>query len=128
MEQAFDLFTLGVGEWWPESHRPGKDPAGELFLLESGRFYERTSDGREFELGRVVEWVRPARLELDFYLGTGPAAPTAVTVTFTAAGDGTTVWVSHRPKLESLEMWEGRVVIYQRSWESVLGHLTNLLS
>ena len=58
-EAAFKLFTHRVSEWWPETHRPGEDPGSELYLVETGRFFERTRDGREFELGRVVGWVSP---------------------------------------------------------------------
>ncbi|MGA2044925.1 MAG: hypothetical protein ABSG83_16320 [Roseiarcus sp.] len=40
-ETAFDLFTTDIGLWWPEGRRHTGDPASEIFLLESGRFFER---------------------------------------------------------------------------------------
>jgi hypothetical protein len=42
---AFALFTQKIGEWWPPQRRHTQDPASEIFLLESGRFYERARDG-----------------------------------------------------------------------------------
>ena len=42
---AFRLFTEKVDEWWPPERRHSDDPASRIFLLESGRFYERTGDG-----------------------------------------------------------------------------------
>ena len=60
---------------------------------------------------------------LDFYLGTGPAQPTAVTVRFVAEGEGTRVNIEHRAKLESEAVWEQRAPIYRRSWDAVLAAL-----
>ena len=50
---AFDLFTQRIAEWWPPDRRHTPDPRSEIFLLASGRFYERARDGREVELGLV---------------------------------------------------------------------------
>ena len=122
-EAAFRLFTHRVSEWWPETHRLGKDPASELYMVESGRFFERTSDGRELEMGRLVEWVAPERLVLDFYLGTGPAQPTVVTVRFVAEGEGTRITIEHGAKPESAAVWEQRAPVYRRSWDAVLAAL-----
>jgi hypothetical protein len=51
---AFDLFTQKISLWWPMDRRHTNDSASEIFLLASGRFYERAQDGQEAELG----WVR----------------------------------------------------------------------
>lgn len=119
-EQAFDLFTARISEWWPATHRLSKDASSEITLSEDGTFCERASDGREFELGRVRLWVRPVRLELDFFLGTGPERPTDVTVTFEPDGTGTCVTIRHRPLQLSAELWDSRVAKYQASWPAVL--------
>ena len=81
-EEAFRLFTERISAWWPDSHRPSKDPASELFLKAGGRFWEKARDGREFELGHVVSWEPPHRLTVDFYIGTNAAQPTALEVIF----------------------------------------------
>ncbi len=125
VDEAFSIFTSRISEWWPVTHRPSKDPEGELVLERAGRFWERARDGREIELGRVLEWEPPHRLTLDFYMGTGPTEPTAVEVTFTPEDEGTRITVRHRPKPESQDLWDQRAPVFGRSWEAVLGALAN---
>lgn len=124
-EEAFHLFTGRISEWWPTDHRLTKDSSSELFLERSGRFWERSSDGREMELGRVLAWDAPSRLALDFYLGTSAAQPTAVEVTFVAENEGTRVTVLHRAKPESEDLWNRRASVFERSWDAVLSALAN---
>ncbi len=123
--EAFQLFTGAISEWWPTSHRLTKDPESELFLEQSGRFWERARDGREIELGRVLVWDAPNRLAMDFYLGTNADQPTAVEVTFLAVNEGTRVTVHHRAKPESGDLWDQRAPAFERSWEAVLAALAN---
>jgi hypothetical protein len=120
---AFELFTSRTGEWWPVDRRHSQDPASEIFLLETGRFYERARDGREVELGRVRYWQRPHRILLDFYIATGRENPTEVEITFVARGAGTQVTVTHRAKPESEALWDERAPRYGRSWDAVLAAL-----
>jgi len=124
-EKAFQLFTERISEWWPPTHRLTKDPRSELFLEPGGRFWERSTDGREMELGRVLEWEPPRRIALDFYIGTNAAQPTDVVVTFVPEGDGTRVVVDHKPKPESEDLWNARAPIFERSWGAVLTALVN---
>ncbi len=120
---AFELFTSRTGEWWPVDRRHSQDPASEIFLLETGRFYERARDGREVELGRVRDWQRPHRILLDFYIATGRENPTEVEITFVARGAGTQVTVTHRAKPESEDLWDEWAPRYERSWDAVLAAL-----
>jgi len=119
-EEAFQLFTTRVSEWWPHTHRMVKDPSSEMFLEETGRFWVRDSDGREVDLGRVLKWDPPHRLAMDFYVGTNAAQPTAVEVTFTPEAEGTRVAVHHRAKPESEDLWSQRAPVFERSWQAVL--------
>jgi hypothetical protein len=121
---AFELFTSRTGEWWPIDRRHSQDPASEIFLLETGRFYERARDGREVELGQVRCWQRPHRILLDFFVATGREKPTEVEITFVAREGGTEVTVIHRPKPESEDLWAERAPRYERSWDSVLAALS----
>ena len=123
--QAFELFTSGVSDWWPKTHRPSKDPGSELFLERSGRFWERARDGREIELGRVLEWEPPHRLAPDFYIGTSADRPTAMEATFIAENGGTRVKIHHRAKPESEEAWSQRAPVYERAWDAVLEALAS---
>jgi Activator of Hsp90 ATPase homolog 1-like protein len=118
--RAFQLFTARIGEWWPADRRHTKDPHSELFLLESGRFYERSRDGTEVDLGKVRVWEPPQRLVLDFYVGTDAGHPTEVEVRFSAEGSVTRVSIAHRPTPASQAMWNLRAPIFERSWDAVL--------
>jgi uncharacterized protein YndB with AHSA1/START domain len=121
---AFELFTQKVGEWWPPDRRHTQDPSSEIFLLQSGRFYERARDGREVELGAVRSWELPSRILLDFFIATGPEKPTEVEITFVPQEGGTRVTVTHRPKPASEALWVERAPRYERSWEVVLAALS----
>jgi hypothetical protein len=121
---AFHLFTEQIGAWWPEERRHTEDPASEIFLLASGRFFERARDGREVELGQVRSWDRPNRIVLDFFIATGPEQPTEVEIAFAAERGGTQVTVTHRPKPASAALWGERAPRYARSWDLVLAALS----
>jgi hypothetical protein len=121
---AFDLFTQKIGEWWPPERRHTQDPRSEIFLLASGRFYERARDGREVELGCVRSWDVPNRILLDFFIATSPERPTEVEIAFAARGAGTEVTVMHRPKPSSEALWSERAPRYARSWDVVLDALS----
>ena len=118
--RAFELFTARASDWWPSERRHTADARSLIRLVESGRFWERASDGCEVELGRVTAWQPPDRLVFDFYPGTDVEHPTEVTVTFTLEGTRTRVDVEHRPKPESAALWAERVHRYEGSWELLL--------
>ena len=122
-DEAFHLFTERISEWWPISHRLTKDPKSLLILESTGRFRERSRDGREVELGRVLAWQPPHRLSLDFYIGSSAAQPTAVEVTFDPEGGGTRVTVLHRPRPEREGLWSLRAPVFEKSWDAVLAAL-----
>ena len=124
--RAFVLFTEKASTWWPESRRHTGDPQSEIHLSSTGRFWERATDGREAELGRVLEWSPPERLVLDFYPGTDPQHPTRVAVMFTIDGDGTRVTVEHSPTPSSADLWTGRAPQFERSWDLLLAALTRI--
>jgi uncharacterized protein YndB with AHSA1/START domain len=119
-ERAFALFTERAGEWWPVSRRHTGDPASQIRIVASGRFWERAGDGTEVELGRVRAWDPPRRLVLDFYPGTDPDHPTDLEVTFAAEGEGTRVTVVHGPTPASAGLWAERAPRFEGSWDQVL--------
>jgi uncharacterized protein YndB with AHSA1/START domain len=125
IERAFELFTEHASEWWPPERRHTRDPASEIRMLASGRFWERDSQGREVELGRVREWAPPNRIVLDWHPGTDADHPTRVVVSFAAEGEATRITIEHRPLPESDELWGDRVSRYVASWDLVLGALAN---
>jgi len=120
---AFELFTLRISEWWPVDRRHTQDPASKIFLLESGRFYERSRDGHEVDLGRVLTWEPPDEIRLEFFIATGREKPTEVEITFVPLTSGTQVTVTHRSTAASESLWAERAPRYARSWEAVLAAL-----
>jgi uncharacterized protein YndB with AHSA1/START domain len=101
-ERAFDVFTSGIGRWWPKSHKIGQAdldrPVIEPFA--GGRWYELDVDGSQCEIGKVAVWEPPSRLVLIWQLTPefqfDPGLITEVEVLFTADGEGTRVDLEHR--------------------------------
>jgi hypothetical protein len=123
LDDAFALFTERISEWWPETHRPSKDPVSTVQIVPHGRFSERTSDGREYDLGFVRAWQPPSLIVLDFFLGTDREHPTEVTIRFEPEAEGTRVNVDHRPTAASADLWDARSPRYVASWDAVLAAL-----
>ncbi|HEY7005579.1 MAG TPA: SRPBCC family protein [Sphingomicrobium sp.] len=104
---AFDVFTRGIGRWWPKSHKIGAIDLDKPVIepRADGRWYQLGVDGSECDVGKVLEWDPPARLVLAWQLTADwtydPDLITEVEVTFTAEGPGTRVDLEHR-KLERI--------------------------
>ena len=101
-DRAFEVFTAGIGRWWPKSHKIGAADLDRPIIepREGGRWYERDVDGSECEIGKVAIWERPHRLVLIWQLtpdfAYDPDLITQVEVLFTPHGDGTRVDLEHR--------------------------------
>ena len=101
-DRAFEVFTAGIGRWWPKSHKIGPADLDRPIIepREGGRWYERDVDGTECEIGKVLVWDPPARLVLAWQLDPewkyDPDLITEVEVTFTPEGDVTRVDLEHR--------------------------------
>jgi uncharacterized protein YndB with AHSA1/START domain len=101
--RAFEVFTAGIGRWWPRSHHIGAAEP-ETFVIEprqGGRWFERGVDGAECEVGKVLVWDPPARLVLAWQLTPefkyDPNLITEVDVQFIADGaNATRVELEHR--------------------------------
>lgn len=99
---AFEVFTSGIGRWWPKTHTIGNAELDKPIIEPrvGGRWYEREVDGSECEIGKVLAWEPPARLLLAWQLDPdwkfNPSLITEVEVTFTPEGGGTLVALEHR--------------------------------
>ena len=102
-DRAFQVFTAGVGRWWPKSHHIGASDLDAVVIepKAGGRWYERGIDGAECEVGKVLVWEPPARLVLCWQLTADwkfdPNLVTEVEVRFIPDGaNATRVELEHR--------------------------------
>lgn len=129
IEDAFDLFTRDVGQWWPLDRASfGGDRARELHFepFAGGRFYERYTDGEEHAAGQVLRW-EPPRCIAYTWQHDNWAGPTEVEVRFIAEAPGVTrVELEHRAwdRLGAIaaEMRE----MYENGWPAVMGCFESL--
>ena len=124
-ERAFALFTEHAGLWWPAERRHTKDAASMIRIEAAGRFFERSNDGSEVELGVVRRFEPARRLLLDWYPGTGSANPTQVEVSFESVDGGTRVTVHHGPGTAGAEAFGRNAPAYVRSWDLVWAALAD---
>lgn len=93
IERAFEVFTTGIGGWWPtRGHSMGEDKV-ETIVLEGrvgGRIRERWRTGEEASWGEVTVWDPPRRLALSWRPNPSAPAPTDVEVTFEALSAAST--------------------------------------
>ena len=101
--RAFEVFTSGMGRWWPKSHHIGAVEAETIVIepREGGRWFERTPDGSECDIGKVLTWDPPLRLVLGWQLTPDwkydPGLLTEVELRFVPLADGSTrVELEHR--------------------------------
>ena len=117
---AFDVFTRQVDLWWPPGHRRFDDSLIRLEPVVGGRFWERASNGDEFELGEVVSCDPPKTITYTWNPGKG-AGPTLVSVSFAADRTGTLVEITHSEgDSELADLWKERVALFERGWNLVL--------
>jgi len=60
---AFEVFTAGLGRWWPLEHGIGKEPrkAAVMETRLGGRWYELAQDGTQTDIGKIIVWEPPKR-------------------------------------------------------------------
>lgn len=126
-ERAFDLWVREISLWWPADRRHTGEADSTITIEPTGRFFERARDGREVELGRVLAWDRPRRIEFDFYPGTDPEHPTRAVLTFEPEAEGTRVTVVHRPTDASRDLWDKRADRFIASWDRVFAEFSRTL-
>lgn len=101
-ERAFEIFTSGIGRWWPKTHTIGSVELDRPVIepRSGGRWYQLAIDGSECDIGKVAAWEPPARLLLIWQLtpefSYDPDLVTEVEILFTPEGDGTRVDLEHR--------------------------------
>jgi uncharacterized protein YndB with AHSA1/START domain len=67
-ERAFDVFTNGLGRWWPK-HANNRPAPIKTVILEpevGGRWYEVYEDGSETTVGTILSWQPPHRFVMSW--------------------------------------------------------------
>jgi uncharacterized protein YndB with AHSA1/START domain len=127
--QAFELFTEGMGQWWPlETHSLAADTydgrlKAERLVFEprqEGRIYEVMSNGEEANWGSVILWDPPSRLVISWKPNLSDGPFTEVEVRFTQAGSGTDVELEHRGWDRFGSEEAGPRANYDSGWSSLL--------
>ncbi len=128
-EQAFELFTSGMGRWWPvETHSIAADTHEGRMSTRSltfephlgGRIVETMSDGSEGVWGRVLEWAPPQRVAFTWKPNLRAAPYTRLDVSFSPADGGTRVELVHTGWEQLGADAEDRRRPYERGWDGVL--------
>ena len=133
-ERAFEVFTSGIGSWWPlQPYSIGAEPAVDAVVepREGGRWYERAESGAECSWGHVRVWDPPRRVVLTWEISAAwqpdPEATSEVDVRFSAADGGRTlVELEHRGLETYAERAEEMRSIFgsDQGWSGLLAHFT----
>jgi uncharacterized protein YndB with AHSA1/START domain len=100
---AFEVFTSGIGRWWPRHATIGTAPMKEVVLEPrlGGRWYQLAEDGSQAKVGEILVWEPPRRFIVSWDLNSNWKPDTTVSseveVKFTADGpNATLVELEHR--------------------------------
>ena len=101
LDHAFDVFTAGLGRWWPKTHHIGRSFAdASIEPRKGGHWYEVDDDGTRTNVGEVLVWEPPHRVVVAWNVSSKWQPDTTVAseveVRFAASGDGTIVELEHR--------------------------------
>jgi uncharacterized protein YndB with AHSA1/START domain len=100
---AFEVFTSGLGRWWPRKASIGKGPMRTVVMepRRGGRWYELSEDGSQADVGKILVWDPPRRFVVSWDINSNWKPDTAVSseveVKFAADGpNATLVELEHR--------------------------------
>ena len=127
-EQAFELFTAGIGKWWPLlPHSVGGEEAESCFFegWVGGRIVEVLKDGSQSEWGKVVVWEPFYKISFSWYPGRVPDTAQEVTVTFSETPGGCLVELVHIGWEALGTPGQARRDGYETGWDLVLAKYVN---
>jgi uncharacterized protein YndB with AHSA1/START domain len=123
-EEAFRVFTDGIGSWWPAWRYSVGEEKVETVVFEAregGRLYERWGDGTEHVWGTVQTCEPPERLVYSWHPGRDEGTAQEVEMRFVAEGEATRVEIEHRGWERLGEKGAEAQSGYDSGWEYVLG-------
>lgn len=118
VEEAFELFTDGIGTWWP-LERLSVFAESSSVGFKDGRLIE-TADERTTEWGTVTEWKPGERLSFTWHPGAEAEKASAVTVTFRPRGAGETAVILEHSGWEVFDDPGAARSEYESGWPMVL--------
>ena len=102
-QHAFEVFTSGLGRWWPLNHGVGKTPrkAAVMETRLGGHWYELAEDGTRTNVGKIIVWDPPQRFVMTWDINSqwkpDATISSEVEVRFIADGaNATRVELEHR--------------------------------
>jgi hypothetical protein len=123
VQKAFELFTAGMGTWWPlPTHSVGEQQAETCFLegWVGGRIVEVLKDGTQSEWGRVLAWEPFHMVSFHWYPGRTADTAQEVTVTFSEIPGGSLVELVHTGWENLGPEAQARREGYDSGWDFVL--------
>ena len=118
-DEAFDLFTARIGEWWPVAGH-SVFGAGASVAFADGTIVE-TFEGRGSVWGSVTEWEPGTGLAFTWHPGREPESASSVTVSFTGCAPGETKVVLEHSGWEAYDDPAAARREYNQGWPTVLG-------
>ena len=101
--RAFEVFTSGLGRWWPRDHGIGKKPMKSAVMETKlgGCWFELAEDGTQTNVGRIIVWEPPSRFVMTWDINSewkpDAVINSEVEVRFVSDGaDATRVELEHR--------------------------------
>ena len=100
---AFEVFTSGLGRWWPRDKGVGKMPMKSAVMETrlGGRWFELAEGGTQANVGKIILWEPPRRFVMTWDINSNWRPDTTISseveVRFIADGpDATRVELEHR--------------------------------
>jgi uncharacterized protein YndB with AHSA1/START domain len=110
---VFELFTSGIGRWWPRSFTIGMKPILDVIMEPrlGGRWRELAKDGGEMVVGTIVVWEPPRRVamlwQIDARWQADATMKSEVDVRFTAEDAGATLVELTHHRFETMGAEDG---------------------
>jgi hypothetical protein len=108
LAHSFNVFTNGLGRWWPQDHGIARKPVDKMVLEPrlGGRWLEISKDGTRTTVATVTAWEPPHRLTLVWQINSkwlpDESMRSEVDIRFTADGPETTVVEVLHHKFETM--------------------------
>jgi uncharacterized protein YciI len=132
---AFEVFTGGIGRWWPldELSVHGRDATvsftessteSSTGSFAGGQIIERSADGETAVWGTVTRWEPPDAVAFSWHPGQAAERASHVLVTFAAAGPGQTLVRLQHAGWEAFADPAAARAEYDHGWPLVLGRFS----